>query len=63
MKASELMEVLKILQKYDPKAGIAGADHDIIYLDGDPEKMSDEDNKKLDELGCHQQDGGWCRFV
>lgn len=60
---AELIEALQIIKKYEPEASVAGADHDIIYLGGDPEKISPEDTKRLDVLGCHVQDGCWCRFV
>lgn len=59
----KLIEILTILSKYYPDAGIAGADHDIIYLDGDPEKVTEEDVKRLDELGVFEQDDGWVKFV
>lgn len=59
----ELVEALQILMKYDPDGSVGGANHDIIYLSYvDPEKVSAEDAKRLEELGCHIQDG-WCKFV
>jgi hypothetical protein len=60
----KLIEALQILMKYDPDGSVGGADHDIIYLAYvDTEVMSDADNKRMEELGCHLDDNKWCMFV
>lgn len=59
----KLVEALQILMKYEPNS-IGGADHDIIYLSYvDIDEISEEDNKKLEELGCHDEGGKWAMFV
>jgi hypothetical protein len=63
MAGKKWIEVFTILVKYNPQAGIAGAGHDIVYLDGEIEKMSAEDNKRMEKLGCHDNEGRWACFV
>lgn len=58
----KVMEGLQILAKYDA-GGEMAAEHDIIYA-GNAE-VSEEDAKKLEELGWHK-DGEydcWARFT
>jgi len=60
----KLVEALQILMKYDPDGMVGGADHDIIYLSYvDVEKVSAEDAKRLDKLGCYTEDDRWCLFT
>lgn len=44
---------------------IAGAEHDMVYLNLDPSDVTEdsEDGKLLDGYGCHVQDDCWCHFV
>ena len=60
-----LIEGLTILAKYDKdglRGHVGGADHDIIF-GGNPE-VSEEDKKRLDELGWHYSSeyGCWAHF-
>ena len=62
----EMIGGLQILKKYCDKGGqecIGGADHDILW--GAMCEVSEEDAKRLDELGWHQDseaDDSWSRF-
>lgn len=59
-------EGINILNKYVEKWGYnVAAEHDIIYLPGDVEKMTEEDILKLYRLGFHlDSDGeGWAYFT
>jgi len=47
----DLIEALTIFLKYgDPKYP-TNCSHDELYVDIDPDKVSEEDKKRLDELG------------
>lgn len=61
----ELVEALQIMMKYDPNGSVGGADHDVIYLSYvNADKISPEDTKRLEELGCHLEDTDlWAMFV
>lgn len=39
------------------------AEHDELYAGPDPETVSEEDKKRLDELGWFESDGCFQRFV
>ena len=56
MKLNELIEGLKILQKYydQPNGYNTGADHDVIYIYQTQKPVSEEDLKKLHEFGFFQ---------
>lgn len=47
----ELIEALQIFSKYDPPTPPTGCEHDELFVYIDPERVSEEDIKKLDELG------------
>ena len=49
----ELAEVMTIFAKYSEEGYMLGAEHDVIYVYVNPEKVSEEDIKRLDELGFH----------
>jgi hypothetical protein len=56
---------LTILMKYDPE-GSCSAEHDILYAGPDEQgKVSEEDQKKLEDLGWHwdEQFDCWARFT
>jgi hypothetical protein len=57
MTLDKMIETLQIVAKYvdDPSAEWCSAEHDILYLplDNDDE-ISEEDAKRLDELGAHK---------
>lgn len=66
----EIHDGLAILMKYGDADDCCGvdADHDVIFAGGDigempPEKMSDEDLTKLEELGWAYRDVGWQTFT
>jgi hypothetical protein len=47
-----LIEALQIFRKYDNPSYPTHCEHDVLMICGiDPEKVSEEDKKKLDELG------------
>lgn len=47
----ELIEALQLLAKYETPAFPTGCEHDILRVYISPDKVSDEDKKKLAELG------------
>lgn len=63
---SQLREGLTILEKYCGRDDPCVVGHDIIYAGGvEASKMSDEDAKRIDELGWHWDDefDCWARFT
>lgn len=48
-----LAEAFTILAKYNDESYVTDAEHDILYAQVDADKVTDEDMKKLDELGWH----------
>lgn len=64
---ANIIEGLKIAEKYDPGAWI-DAQHDVIYAlcdDPDSPKVSAEDRARLEELGFHWDDevDSWAAFT
>lgn len=52
----DLIEALTIFLKYgDPKYP-TNCSHDELYVDIEPDKVSEEDKKRLDELGFFPND-------
>lgn len=47
----ELIEALQIFLKYDNPSYPTHCEHDYLYVDIHPDKVSEEDKKRLDELG------------
>lgn len=48
------IEALQIFQKYQPnETFVMSAEHDIIYTGCSPDLVSDDDKKRLEELGLH----------
>ena len=62
MSLSELIESLQILKKYGDPDYPTHCEHDVLYICGvDPSDVSDEDKKRLDDLGFFVGDeGGEC---
>lgn len=58
------IEALTICKKYDEDGfhGLA-AEHDVVYLPLDPEKVSPEDAKRLEELGWHIEYDSYAHYV
>ena len=55
---------MQILIKYcDPNSHKIAAEHDEIYFGDEGLEVTEEDKKRLDELGWHLGDVGWMRFV
>lgn len=55
----EWIEALQIFDKYEPNSSyVMQPDHDIIYTGCNPDLVSDEDKKRLKELGFHPSDTG-----
>jgi len=59
---NSLIEGLKIIEKYDPNFDTV-AEHDIVYAGDDTLPISDEDKKRLDDLGWFTQEDSWACFV
>jgi hypothetical protein len=54
----DLIEALTILLKYGDPANPLNCNHDEVIICGiDPKDVSDEDKKKLDDLGFFVSDG------
>jgi len=47
----ELIEALTILRKYGNPEWPTSCDHDVLRVNIDPGKVSEEDKERLDELG------------
>ena len=47
----ELIKALQILSKYTGSKHATHCEHDVLYVTVDPSLVSDEDKKKLDEMG------------
>lgn len=60
-----LAEAFTIFAKYEEGEYKTKADHDTIYSGPEPEKVSEEDKKRLEELGWEPSEGGegFVRFV
>lgn len=59
----ELIEALQIFRKYGNPNYPTHCEHDTLYICGiDPEDVSVEDIKKLDELGFFVVDDGFQSF-
>lgn len=66
MKARDLIEALTIMAKYNEdgldSTSFLQPEHDLVYLVG--EDVSDEDTKRLEEIGFFHDDGeGWSAYV
>lgn len=60
----EWIESLEIFKKYDDTDGLSGAEHDEVFGGPDPEVVSAEDLKRLEELGWYDSEyGGFQAFV
>jgi hypothetical protein len=57
-----IIKMLEIVEKYDPD-GYVCAEHDILFLISESEKMSPEDVELLKELGAHEEADGLAVFV
>jgi len=55
-----LAEAFVILAKYNGGSYVTEAEHDILYAQVDADKVTDEDKKKLDELGWHVDSENGC---
>ena len=67
MTLKNLRDGLNIFLRYakHPSIYLGGAEHDVVYIanyDG-LEEISEEDIRKLDELGFHKGDDGWEMFT
>ena len=67
-KWSEMAEAFNIFAKYSNKDSSYDdtyAEHDVIYAGPKPEEVSEEDKKRLDELGWHPSEGYpcWLKFT
>jgi len=59
----KLIKALQIFLKYGNPAYPTHCEHDKLWICGiDPEAVSKEDKKKLDELGFFEDDDGFASF-
>jgi len=49
----DLIQALQILRKYKNPEFPTSSEHDILYINVKPKKVSDEDIQILGELGVH----------
>ena len=52
----DLIEALTIFAKYTDSYSPTGCEHDTLYVQVDPDQVSEEDKTKLDELGFFVSD-------
>ena len=53
------IEAFQIFDKYTPDdTYVVNPEHDVVYTGCNPELVSDEDKKRLKELGFHPSDTG-----
>jgi len=63
----DLIKALQILRKYGNPDYPFNCDHDVLFVDINPDVVSDEDKKELDSLGFitseeEEYDGGFISF-
>jgi hypothetical protein len=59
----DLIKALQILRKYDNPEYPTWCDHDVLGVAIDPDLVSDEDKKILEELGFDEDsDGGFTSY-
>lgn len=59
----DLIEALQILAKYDKPKWPTHCEHDVLHVAVDPDLVSEEDKKKLDELSFFEDEfGGFSSF-
>lgn len=58
----KLIEGLQILNKYDNPKYPTHCEHDVLYICISPEKVSNEDIKKLDKLGIMADNNEDCFY-
>lgn len=51
-----LAEAFTILAKYSDKSNALSAEHDVIYAQTKPDGLSDDDRKRLGELGWREDE-------
>lgn len=54
----KLIEALQIFRKYGNPGCPTHCGHDVLYIMINPKEVSEEDKKKLDELGFRESDTG-----
>ena len=61
---SALIEALQILLKYGDPTYPTQCEHDVLYVFADPNLVSDEDKKRLEEYGFieSEDNGGFLTF-
>lgn len=63
---TNIIEILKIAEKYNP-TGYCCAEHDVLYVINSVYgiDISDEDQKRLEELGAHydEEQDSWAIFT
>jgi hypothetical protein len=55
----DLLEALHIFRKYGNPTYPTCCEHDVLHVCIDPEGVSDEDKKRLEELSFKPNDGGF----
>lgn len=58
----DLIKALQIFLKYGNKKYPTSCEHDILYVDVDPNIVSDKDKNTLDELGFFVDDENDCFY-
>lgn len=60
MTRAEIIKVLQAVEEIDP-GGYCCAEHDILYVI--PEGMTEEQAKRLSDLGCHIDCGSYAVYT
>jgi len=56
---NDLIEALQIFAKYTDATWPSWCEHDMFHICVEPEKVSEEDTKRLDELGFFPDESGY----
>jgi len=60
---NRILEGLKIIEKYEPNFDTA-CEHDTLYAGNyAPEKLTEDERKKMEELGWFEQEESWTHFT
>ena len=58
----DLIEALQIFAKYTDTHYPTGCEHDELFVFVDPAEVSDEDKRRLEELGFNPRERGECFY-